>query len=49
LIFRNNIHSKILTGEGFLISITPSLWGLIILGRRFSGLVKVDPLTASSK
>jgi hypothetical protein len=36
----------IFTGGGFLISIVPSLAGLVILGRRVSGLVIVDPFTA---
>lgn len=40
---------RILTDEGFFVSIIPSLLGLVILGRRLSGLVKVEPLTAIIK
>jgi hypothetical protein len=40
------LDSTMLTGAGFLAPLIPSLLGFIILGRRLSGLAKVEPLTA---
>ncbi len=41
--------NKRCTCGGFFASIIPSLFGLVILGRRLSGLAKVEPLEAINR